>query len=62
MNRIDRPAIRVSSHRRRAAALAQFVQRHRLMADADAHGGDGQARAPRMAPMTIEMILREEDE
>mgnify|MGYP001093776255 CR=1 FL=1 len=29
MNRIDRPALRVSSHQRRAAALAEFVRRYR---------------------------------
>ncbi len=28
MTRIDRPALRVSSHQRRSAALAQFVRRH----------------------------------
>lgn len=62
MNSIDRPALRVSSHQRRAAALARFVRRHGLLAEARAHERDGQTRAAHRTPMTIELLLRDEDE
>ncbi|ODT65588.1 MAG: hypothetical protein ABS75_30940 [Pelagibacterium sp. SCN 63-23] len=62
MNRIDRPALRVSSHRRSAAALARFVHRHGLWAETKAAEPEAPSRAKRMAPMTIELLLREEEE
>lgn len=62
MNNIDRPALRVSSHRRRAAALARFVHRHGLWAETRAGEPDAPSRATRMAPMTIGLLLREEEE
>lgn len=56
MTRIDRPALRVSSHQRRAAALAAFVRRH---SDARLVGEHGEGALDSAA---LGRLLREEEE
>ncbi len=56
MTRIDRPALRVSSHQRRAAALAEFVRRHFPTRGGNEYG-EGM-----LDSVGLGRLLREEDE
>lgn len=56
MTRIDRPALRVSSHQRRAAALAAFVRRHSAARSLEDYRDGGLDSAG------LGRLLREEEE
>ena len=68
MTHIDRLATRVSSDKRRAAALAEFVRRYARPAQAGSDPNDRrfdrsiQARIKRMDPVRLDALLRDGDE
>ncbi len=68
MNRIDRPALRASTHQRRAAALAEFVRRCERKAIKGAGPGDRkyerslEASVKPVDPVALDRLPRNEDE